>query len=393
MRARRWIVELVLAAIVMLLGLQLPFADSARIAAIALPLILGGAVWVVSALLRRGPDGALPSLRRRQIALAFSASLVALVLALVVATRIRARAVHFVGASGTARPQQADGEIGWAPGAPAGTVGARLDVADPTRPQILLIGDSIVYGQGVDASETVSSALQRARPGDQILNAAVSGYSIDQYFLYLRRILPQLNPKVIVVGLFSGNDFQLTAREMTWGKGKPLYAVEHGRLERVGTASGCIDRLAGSLLFRAFWREPHAANDLLTKMCGPCALRRGETEALIGKLFDEIDALAVARNVPVLWLMLPLKYEHSVHEETRYLHYARYHDLMRILRERPRQIFDFSLDVSPRHAELDQLYLSDNAHFSPKGHALLAAALDREIRARFPQLGDGSKPR
>jgi lysophospholipase L1-like esterase len=383
-----WKVELALAVMLAWAGIRLPFARSIWIAAIALPMILGGAVWGVRALLRPGPDGAPPSLGRKKAALAFSASIVALVLAFAVTSRVRARAVG-LGNETLTRWASAHEEIGWVP--IEGTVGSRGEVPDPAKEQILLIGDSIVYGHGVEASETVAAYLQRARPKDQIINAAVSGYSIDQYFLYLRHILPRTNPKLIVVGLFAGNDFQLTAREITWGKGKPLYAVEDGKLVRVGAASECVDRLAGSLLFRALWREPKAANRLVVKMCDARSLRRGETEAVIRKFFDELDALAATRTIPVLWVMLPVKFDHSVYEPDRYLHVGRYFDLMQILRERPRQIFDFSLDIVPKQAtEAESLFLSDNSHFTPKGHALLADALAREIRARFPQLGSGA---
>ena len=47
--------------------------------------------------------------------------------------------------------------------------------ADPSRPQILLIGDSIVYGMGLKDDETMSAELQRLRPGHRVLNGAVSG--------------------------------------------------------------------------------------------------------------------------------------------------------------------------------------------------------------------------
>lgn len=378
-----WMFEVALALVLLGLGVELPFADSGWVALVSLPMILLGAAWVVRALITPGADGAPVSLRRKQVALSFGVTIGMLLAAVFVASRVRYRPQ---GPSTTMAPNPHT-EIGWAPSGPKGTVGSRLDVVDPGRDQILLIGDSIVFGNGVEAHQTVSVELQKLRPAQQILNGAVSGYSIDQYFLYLRRVLVDVSPKLIVVGLFSGNDFQLTARELTWGKGKPLYAVEGNALVRVGRADHCIDDLSGSLLFRALWQDKRTAKHVLVSMCRPRELRRGETEKLIARLYDEIDALAAARGIPVLWVMLPLKFDHSVHEETRYLHVARYPDLLRILGEKPRAIFDFSLDISPRHDELDDLYLSDNAHFTHAGHRLLAASLDREISARFPALG------
>lgn len=60
-----------------------------------------------------------------------------------------------------------------------------------------------------------------------MLNLSVSGYSVEQYWLYLRRVLPSTQPKLIMVGVFTGNNLQLTGRELTpWGHGEPLFVVE-----------------------------------------------------------------------------------------------------------------------------------------------------------------------
>ncbi|HEX4924020.1 MAG TPA: SGNH/GDSL hydrolase family protein [Bdellovibrionales bacterium] len=98
---------------------------------------------------------------------------------------------------------------------------------DPSREHVLLLGDSVAFGYGVNEGETIADELERLMPEYQVVNAAVSGYSLDQYNMVARRWLPALNPRFVVTVIFSGNDVEYSLADQGHGKQKPYF--ERGR--------------------------------------------------------------------------------------------------------------------------------------------------------------------
>lgn len=110
-----------------------------------------------------------------------------------------------------------DGEFGWSFAAnraatvtldgrpvhyatgPFGYRAARVGVApDFTRPTIVFAGESIVFGYGLDWSDTIPAQVQ-ARTGIQTANIAVNAQATDQVYMRLRRELPRFEHPVAVV--------------------------------------------------------------------------------------------------------------------------------------------------------------------------------------------------
>lgn len=78
--------------------------------------------------------------------------------------------------------------------------------------RILLLGDSVVFGQGVAEESTVAAELERALGGDVVvLNAGVPGYDSAAEAAVLAYLAPRLRPAEVVVGL-SLNDFDTPPR-------------------------------------------------------------------------------------------------------------------------------------------------------------------------------------
>lgn len=345
--------------------------------------------WLTWALTFRAPASSVLNRRRREIALAVGSTLVSLVLALAASMWIpMGRSANFERAHYDARHgavgQSADGELGWAPLAGDGVVGQRLQTVDPARPHVVLVGDSILYGLNLSDAETAPEILNARRRDVQFLNASVSGWSIEQYWLYLRRVLPATKPKAIVIGLFTGNDVQLTGREYTpWGFAKPLYGLDgSGALVRKNRGAGCINGLAQSLLFRGLWKKQAWAVSLIRTLCDPVELPRGEVERAIAKMFDEIEALGRARGVPVVWALLPTKFEVSAYGADWMKYIAKYGLLRRLLAEGHHETLDFYPEILRAHANLDEIFQNDNAHMTAAGHRLLADVLERYLAGR-----------
>lgn len=64
-------------------------------------------------------------------------------------------------------------------------------------PEVVLFGDSVMYGYGVDDLESIGAALQGLRPENRIVNRAVPGYGLLQSWLAARD--SNLSPRATVV--------------------------------------------------------------------------------------------------------------------------------------------------------------------------------------------------
>ena len=116
---------------------------------------------------------------------------------------------------------QYDPELGWAPVPNTGAVvtndrtihahhnslGLRdVEFVRDSRPAMLFIGDSFVWGLDVEADERFSDLLRPRIPAYNLVNAGVSGYGTDQEYLLLQRLWPKIEPKVVVLIFCTAND-------------------------------------------------------------------------------------------------------------------------------------------------------------------------------------------
>ncbi len=80
---------------------------------------------------------------------------------------------------------------------------------DPDRFRIMVVGDSLTYGEGIDAFWTYPEQLARSLAPDfrvEVLNLGVSGYASEDVLNVVRRFLPALKPDLVVYGVCL-NDF------------------------------------------------------------------------------------------------------------------------------------------------------------------------------------------
>ncbi len=71
---------------------------------------------------------------------------------------------------------------------------------------LLFIGDSVLFGVGVEAESTFAGLFQKAMPERNVLNTGVVGYSVQEYTDIVEHILPRV-PVSCAVIFYSLNDF------------------------------------------------------------------------------------------------------------------------------------------------------------------------------------------
>lgn len=88
------------------------------------------------------------------------------------------------------------------------------------HPRVLMLGDSQVFGWGVEDHECATARLSESEPEWDVFNAGVVGYGTDQEFMLLRRLLAEIRPGVVVV-VFTPNDPLEMKSRLAYGRAKP----------------------------------------------------------------------------------------------------------------------------------------------------------------------------
>ena len=145
------------------------------------------------------------------------------------------------GVSERALGYQYDAELGWAPIPDSNssvtnvrTIQARhnnLGLRDEdfmldSKPTIMFLGDSFVWGLDAEANERFTELLKPRIAGYKILAAGVSGYGTDQEYLLLRRLWPKVKPAIVVLIFCTDNDRQDNSTNIRYeGYQKPYFTM------------------------------------------------------------------------------------------------------------------------------------------------------------------------
>jgi lysophospholipase L1-like esterase/membrane protein implicated in regulation of membrane protease activity len=385
--------QFVLAVGLILLGLEVATGGGWQLVLVAFLLVVLGLVWLGRLVLFARTTAGQRLARTRKAVVFVAVNTVTVLLVLVGASLWRMGPTQLLepwrkGNHGEVREQQTDPELGWAPVAPNHIVGMRLEPVDPTKPRILFIGDSIVYGQDVDADKTMSQEMQRRLPGWQVLNGGVRGYSAEQEYIYLKRIIGAVKPHLVILGEYSGNDFSTAGREFSWGHSKPLYMLQRsashpeGELVRVDHAGPCIDRLSQSLLYRLMWQRKDFAASVIEYLCEPRSLNFRQTRETIAAFYREIDKLSAQHGAKVLHVVMEEQREYHTdgYSDDEYLLIRLFgHEIARIVAEGGHTwMGSYAVLGQPKDIR-DKAFLEDHAHLTALGHAVLAEAIVKRL--------------
>lgn len=140
------------------------------------------------------------------------------------------------------------------------------DRPDPGTVGVLLLGDSTLFGLGVNREETIAARLEAhllaRRPGTayRVYNAGVPGYGPRQELVVLRRLADRLQPRACVVYFYDGNDLDDCRRQFVETRKAGFHSdrlksedVEHGGAFRPPNLTSTESQRIPPLWTRTYW--------------------------------------------------------------------------------------------------------------------------------------------
>jgi len=126
----------------------------------------------------------------------------------------------------------------------------------PAKVDIIAVGDSFTYSQNVDDDQAWTTLLEGVLPHSQVLNLGLIGGAPQQYLRIYETFGIERNPKVLLVGLFLGNDLADARRfDQWWQSGGRGSFVEFGKPKDKPGIVGWIGRWLGKAFLFALIRE------------------------------------------------------------------------------------------------------------------------------------------
>jgi hypothetical protein len=161
------------------------------------------------------------------------------------------------------------------------------------RPGILFLGDSFVWGYGVEAADRFTEKLRSRHPERQVYNFGVCGYSTDQEYLLLQQHFKAYRPRIVFLVYCTENDDKGNCLSSSRGryykpyftagpKGIILRGVPVPRSERVFCLQHPI--LSKPYLFRLIFRA------YLNLLHPPARFESSPTTAILDALREYVSA-------------------------------------------------------------------------------------------------------
>lgn len=137
--------------------------------------------------------------------------------------------------------------------------GNRVTAGSYDLPKILVLGDSVTFGQGVEDSEPYPAILQGQFPDYKVINGGVSAWGTTQSLMQLEQQLDEHDDIRLVVYTIINDDFNRNYLRKSWlehiqksrGLQVPYFDIVHGKLVLQGLADAQRDGLEDGEALRA----------------------------------------------------------------------------------------------------------------------------------------------
>ena len=223
-----------------------------------------------------------------------------------------------------------------------------------SRLRVWVLGDSMVFGEGVAAADRFTEVIERIEPGWRVDNLGMTGWGLDLMVRAFERISQRIRPDVVVVAFYTDDFRRLQPFYAGMGYPIPKFELEGDRLVNVPfpTLPGWRRLRTVQAVEQTYWR-----------------FRRNRYElngALLNRLRD-----ASRTGVTLAVVFLPGHGDTDEDQERR-----------RWLREWAEQSGVPFLDLTQtiHGAGIPATHLPNNSHFNEHGHRLAAETIHRFLR-------------
>ena len=168
-------------------------------------------------------------------------------------------------------------------------------VQAPGRKRLMVLGDSFMWGAGIDVDETVPALLEDALGSSwNVFNVSVPAWGIDQMYLAYLHFHETIKPDVVLLAFIDEDvDRVLEAYRGHEGMNKPSFELRDGEL--VPRTRTPPRRGVAKLLYRS-----------AAARCSTRAIRRATTaRAITAAIFRELAAHAARRKEAFLIARIP----------------------------------------------------------------------------------------
>jgi lysophospholipase L1-like esterase len=276
----------------------------------------------------------------------------------------------------------------------------------PDERRIVILGDSLVLSVQVPFSETFPELLERRlnRGGTpiryRVVNAGVQGYGPVEESLFFRKLVGSLEPDLVIASVFVGNDAEeaLTSRPKLDGNARTSVAVLGDslltRVRRLVRRSMVLQvlRLRVVSATERFTTRLAPPEPQLQSYAANPAPRIAEGIALTRQCVEDIAATGTKAGARTAIMLMPARFQVDDAD------YGRLKEAVaaaggKLVRDAATERFDRAfadvpiprLDVLPamrRALPGPDLFFQRTVHLTPRGHEIVAEALDEFIAAR-----------
>ena len=261
-------------------------------------------------------------------------------------------------------------------GKPAGTI------------RIAALGDSFVFGFGVRDEDAFPALLESSERRREVMNLGVPGYGIDQICLSYREIAKNYQPDIVLVGIFPDDFWRATRAFADSGHAKPYFSVgnfgqltlrnvpvpppftlNRGQFPPVIEQNKVQKLLNKSVLYRLA-RKPFMRLLRNMRLIDPDT----SEEWILGRtiLSELIRDIRKDQSLPVLVLIPPKEWAQSGRKTSLEKSILRFVEREGVDLINLHPVF---MDAVARDG-LETYYIKNDWHWTPKGHALAARAIE-----------------
>jgi len=225
-----------------------------------------------------------------------------------------------------------------------------------SKPRLVFLGDSLVWGYDVEASERFTEKLQAKHADWAVYNLGVAGYGTDQEFLLLKKYFDEYRPQAVFLVICGDNDNDDNAANFRYGYYKPFFTFKDGSLKLHGVPVPRSDRVFFSehrLLCRSYLMRLFITGYF--RLASPPRMKNPDPPT--GVLLLELRKFVTARGA---WFGVGLQHSHV--------------ELQKFLSDFKIPYVDLET-TNPAHR-----YAAFGSHWTPQGHAFVADKIDQFLK-------------